>query len=403
MENDIKIQSGKDFLRCYPSSFILLINDNIDQAKKQLLNMGLVPAGKEGLEWMTEENMKLPHVVIHNNYIYKREVLLDHLQLKKWEIEPGKLLPIAHYSDLLEKYKEEVHRDEQKKKYFSDLCDFERTPQKCWHAVLKDGENLALVPDHVKTPEMCRLAIQTGRKWQNGLSTLIKEIPFAEVCLEELKKMPLDRPIEILDKAGYIRPEVMNDEIADYLVSKVVGQSLNVIPVHLQTKERIEKAVEVSGSFSLLRNVRKDMLTPELYLKAAKHSWISFCYIPPKNCTPEICLEVAIRFKDAFEPARVPMAVRSGSNIYSLFRTLENATKSSDYTVEQMKDLYNGKPLTVKNVHTDYQVHDNCVITFDKKHKQLLCRPVQKQTQEQVEKPMRKLQKTNMTPQKRKI
>ena len=46
MENDIKIQSGKDFLRCYPSSFILLINDNIDQAKKQLLNMGLVPGNK---------------------------------------------------------------------------------------------------------------------------------------------------------------------------------------------------------------------------------------------------------------------------------------------------------------------------------------------------------------------
>ena len=45
MENDIKIQSGKDFLRCYPSSFIILIKHNIVQANKQKLNMGLVTAG----------------------------------------------------------------------------------------------------------------------------------------------------------------------------------------------------------------------------------------------------------------------------------------------------------------------------------------------------------------------
>lgn len=66
---------------------------------------------------------------------------------------------------------------------FQSNFDYEHTPQECLDAVRYDGTNISLVPDSLKTSEMCRIAIETSRL--DGISgeSILRHIPFSDVCL----------------------------------------------------------------------------------------------------------------------------------------------------------------------------------------------------------------------------
>ena len=172
---------------------------------------------------------------------------------------------------------------------------------------------------------------------------------------------------EIYGVATAIRPEVMNDAIADYLLP-IDGKCLSLLPVHLQTPERMNVAVETSGISAIDRGgVKESLRTPEIYVGCTAHSWQSFAMIPWAERSPEICLLAKKLYPEqtAKRPDLIPESVKNGCNVYSLCKMMEVRT-GEKFTYQQMTDFYNGKPLDVKRMETPDGVQKDKAVRFDK-------------------------------------
>lgn len=119
------------------------------------------------------------------------------------------------------------------------MCRHERTAEVCRAAIEEDGWQLENVPEEMKTPELCRRALDTGADLGNEHLGLLHYIPFPDVCLDVLKECHESGMTDIYEVATAIRAEVMNDAIADYLLP-IDGKCLSILPVHLQTPERVK-------------------------------------------------------------------------------------------------------------------------------------------------------------------
>lgn len=127
------------------------------------------------------------------------------------------------------------------------ICRHDRTAEVCRAAVEEDGWQLENVPEELKTPELCRKALETEAGFGNDFHRgLVQHIPSPEVCMEVLKECRENNPEELYGVAVAIRPEVMNGEMADFLLS-LDGRCISILPVHLQTPERVRVAVENVG------------------------------------------------------------------------------------------------------------------------------------------------------------
>lgn len=247
------------------------------------------------------------------------------------------------------------------------MCRHERTAEVCRAAIEEDGWQLENVPEEMKTPELCRRALDTGADLGNEHLGLLHYIPFPDVCLDVLKECHTGGMTDIYEVATAIRPEVMNDAIADYLLP-IDGICLSILPVHLQTPERVKLAVETSGTFAIERGgVPKSLLTPEVYVGCAAHSWQSFAMIPWAERSPEVCLMTKVLYPELLEkrPELVPESVKNGCNVYSLCQMMELRT-GEKFTYQQMTDFYNGKPLNIRRMETPDGVQKDKAVKFDK-------------------------------------
>ncbi len=247
------------------------------------------------------------------------------------------------------------------------ICRYERTAEVCRAAIEEDGWQLEHVPEEVKTPELCRRALDTGADLGNEHLGLLHYVPFPDVCLDVLKECHTGGMTDIYEVATAIRPEVMNDAIADYLLP-IDGKCLSILPVHLQTPERVKLAVETSGMFALERGgVRDSLKTPEIYVGCAAHSWQSFSMIPWAERSPEVCLMARVLYPELLEkrPELVPESVKNGCNVYSLCKMMELRT-GERFTYQQMTDFYNGKPLNVRQMDMPDGMRRNQEVKFDK-------------------------------------
>ena len=119
------------------------------------------------------------------------------------------------------------------------ICRHDRTAEVCRAAVEEDGWQLENVPEEMKTPELCRKALETEAGFGNDFHRgLVQHIPSPEVCMEVLKECRENNPEELYGVAVAIRPEVMNGEMADFLLP-LDGRCISILPVHLQTPERL--------------------------------------------------------------------------------------------------------------------------------------------------------------------
>lgn len=247
------------------------------------------------------------------------------------------------------------------------ICRYERTAEVCCAAIEEDGWQLEHVPEEVKTPELCRRALDTGADLGNEHLGLLHYVPFPDVCLDVLKECHTGGMTDIYEVATAIRPEVMNDVIADYLLP-IDGKCLSILPVHLQTPERVKLAVETSGTFALERGgVRDNLKTPEIYVGCAAHSWQSFSMIPWAERSPEVCLMARVLYPEQLEkrPELVPESVKNGCNVYSLCKMMELRT-GEKFTYQQMTDFYNGKPLNVRQMDMPDGIQKDKAVKFDK-------------------------------------
>ena len=85
-------------------------------------------------------------------------------------------------------------------------------------AVKAWGYNLESVPEGLKTKEMCREAFDASPDLGYEHCAILAYIPFPDVCLDMLKDS-IGGP-EMTDLASALRPEVIDKEIADFLVGQ---------------------------------------------------------------------------------------------------------------------------------------------------------------------------------------
>lgn len=260
------------------------------------------------------------------------------------------------------------------------MCRHERTAEVCRAAIEEDGWQLENVPEEMKTPELCRRALDTGADLGNEHLGLLHYIPFPDVCLDVLKECHTGGMTDIYEVATAIRPEVMNDAIADYLLP-IDGICLSILPVHLQTPERVKLAVETSGTFAIERGgVPKSLLTPEVYVGCAAHSWQSFAMIPWAERSPEVCLMTKVLYPELLEkrPELVPESVKNGCNVYSLCQMMELRT-GEKFTYQEMTDFYNGKPLNIRRMETPDGVQKDKAVKFDKEKQDFSFSPIRQE------------------------
>lgn len=260
------------------------------------------------------------------------------------------------------------------------MCRHERTAEVCRAAIEEDGWQLENVPEEMKTPELCRRALDTGADLGNEHLGLLHYIPFPDVCLDVLKECHTGGMTDIYEVATAIRPEVMNDAIADYLLP-IDGICLSILPVHLQTPERVKLAVETSGTFAIERGgVPKSLLTPEVYVGCAAHSWQSFAMIPWAERSPEVCLMTKVLYPELLEKRSelVPESVKNGCNVYSLCQMMELRT-GEKFTYQQMTDFYNGKPLNIRRMETPDGVQKDKAVKFDKEKQDFSFSPIRQE------------------------
>lgn len=247
------------------------------------------------------------------------------------------------------------------------ICRYERTAEVCRAAIEEDGWQLENVPEEMKTPELCRRALDTGADLGYEHLGLLHYIPFPDVCMDVLKECHTGGMTNIYEVATAIRSEVINDAIADYLLP-LDGKCLSLLPVHLQTQERAKLAVETSGIFAIERGgVKESLLTPEVYVGCAAHSWQSFAMIPWAERSPEVCLMAKILYPEMLKkrPELIPESVHNQNSIYTLCETMERLT-GEKFTYQQMSDFYHGKPLNVKRMETPDGIQKDKAVKFDK-------------------------------------
>ena len=266
--------------------------------------------------------------------------------------------------------KKNRHMEQEERMYqvlLEMICRHDRTAEVCRAAVEEDGWQLKNVPEEVKTPELCRKALETEAGFGNDRFRLIQHIPSPEVCMEVLKECRENNPEELYGVAVAIRPEVMNGEMADFLLP-LDGRCISVLPVHLQTQKRVLVAAETSGMSAVGRGgVPKSLLTPEVYVRCAAHSRESLMMIPWAERSPEVCLMATTKYPDWVRNHLefVPESVHNQDSVYTLNSLMESLT-GEKFSYRQMTDFYNGKPLNVKRMETPDGVQKDKAVKFDK-------------------------------------
>lgn len=356
-----------------PGVYLLNIDMGCEQAKEEFKRMGFTDGEKQDFQRFTPQALSVTplwlvwHGTIHNGNM----LLKSDEELIPLGISSKTELPIRRLSELVREYNHRTgkYQNETENEDYSleRLCRFERTSEKCMAAVRQDGWELAHVPEEVKTREMCRLALDNSADLAYENLELLHYVPFPDICLEYIRANNGCGDVELPEILSALAPGVIDSRIADYAIEQD-GRCLGVLPAHLQTVERAEKAVKEAGTEALAgEKVRAELKTEGLYRKCAEHSWMSFALLPKAERSPEICLLAAKLYpqETAQRPDLIPESVKNGCNVYSLCKMMEART-GEKFTYQQMMDFYNGKPMNVRRMEMPDGVQKDKAVKFDK-------------------------------------
>jgi hypothetical protein len=356
-----------------PGVYLLNIDMGCEQAKGEFKRMGFTDGEKQDFQRFTPQALSVtPLWLVWHGTIHSGNMLLkSDEELIPLGISSKTELPIRRLSEIVREYSHRTgkYQGETENGDYSleRLCRFERTSEKCMAAVRQDGWELAHVPEEVKTPEMCRLALDNSADLAYENLELLHYVPFPEICLEYIKANNGCGDVELPEVLSALAPGVIDSRIADYAIEQD-GRCLGVLPAHLQTVERAEKAVNEAGTEALAgEKIRAELKTERLYRKCAEHSWMSFALLPKAERSPEICLLAAKLYpqETAKRPDLIPESVKNGCNVYSLCKMMEART-GEKFTYQQMTDFYNGKPLNVRRMEMPDGVQKDKAVKFDK-------------------------------------
>ncbi len=356
-----------------PGVYLLNIDMGCEQAKEEFKRMGFTDGEKLDFQRFTPQALSVtPLWLVWHGTIHSGNMLLkSDEELIPSGISSKTELPIRRLSEIVREYSHRTgkYQGETENGDYSleRLCRFERTSERCMAAVRQDGWELAHVPEEVKTPEMCRLALDNSADLAYENLELLHYVPFPDICLEYIKANNGCGDVELPEVLSALAPGVIDSRIADYAIEQD-GRCLGVLPAHLQTVERAEKAVNEAGTVALAgEKVRAELKTEGLYRKCTEHSWMSFALLPKTERSPEICLLAAKLYpqETAQRPDLIPESVKNGCNVYSLCKMMEART-GEKFTYQEMTDFYNGKPLNVRRMEMPDGVQKDKAVKFDK-------------------------------------
>ena len=175
-----------------------------------------------------------------------------------------------------------------------------------------------------------------------------------------------------------VRWNIIDDRMAEYAVSRD-GYAISSVPVHLQTEKMVcQAAADTYNSALQLKSIRYDLKTEKAYLAGMdKNVPESFLNIPPDKRSAEICLQAEKWYPELLkkQPELIPDIVRNSCNVYSLNHKMEQCT-GTKFSVGQIKKLYDGKALPVKEIWTPKGVMKDVTVSFDKRLKEFNFSPV---------------------------
>lgn len=239
--------------------------------------------------------------------------------------------------------------------------------------VRRNGKALEYVPEGMRTPEICRTALS---KVKHEPAVLLPYVPYPDICLEIMKL--LEGKWRCSDLMRSVRWNIIDDRMAEYAVSRD-GYAISSVPVHLQTEKMVcQAAADTYNSALQLKSIRYDLKTEKAYLAGMdKNVPESFLNIPPDKRSAGICLQAEKWYPELLkkQPELIPDIVRNSCNVYSLNHKMEQCT-GTKFSVGQIKKLYDGKALPVKEIWTPKGVMKDVTVSFDKRLKEFSFSPV---------------------------
>jgi hypothetical protein len=289
-------------------------------------------------------------------------------------------------------------------------------------AIERNGDVLVFVPDSVKTPEMCRLALNnlSGR---NELHEIICDVPFSDVCLEQLKKYDVENadPFGAFMLFGHMNERVMTQEMANLAV-RLDSECFKMVPDRLMTSEMCMEAIKkdwydmrfvpenmitkelceiaMNRSIHAQQLVPERLKTPELYMYSMKVNGMDLEYVPEKFRTPEVCLQAVLSNPDAKE--YVPERFIGDYNIYEFYQgKLKNEfLLARQMSFEQVKKAFIGETVHVSGIKFAKNVTlRDFTLDYDRKSHQINMKVIDNKPEKRFENKIEQPKK----PRKRKI
>ena len=200
---------------------------------------------------------------------------------------------------------------------------------------------------------------------------------YEDIVRRELRTKP-GKLFSREDLMRSVRWNIIDDRMAEYAVSRD-GYAISSVPVHLQTEKMLcQAAADTYNSALQLKSIRYDLKTEKAYLAGMdKNVPESFLNIPPDKRSAGICLQAEKWYPELLkkQPELIPDIVRNSCNVYSLNHKMEQCT-GTKFSVGQIKKLYDGKALPVKEIWTPKGVMKDVAVSFDKRLKEFNFSPV---------------------------
>ena len=239
----------------------------------------------------------------------------------------------------------------------------------CEIAVQKDGRSLEFIPEKLRTPELCELAVKQDGSSLRFIQQKQRTIELCQIAIASNGSSLQYVPNKYITEEFYelavkqngdalvgIPEEFRTKELCELAV-KQNGEALFYVPYELRTKELCEMAVK--QSIYAIMSVPEKLKTLELCEMAVKQDKDAFKYIPNKYKTPQLC-EVVVKQNSDFLRF-VPKELRTPE-------LCELAIKQDGLALEYVPDEYKTKELCEvalqKNKNSIYFIPSH-LITFE--------------------------------------
>lgn len=341
-----------------------------DKRKTECVSFAAVCASAESLSYVPPESMS------------------DRVILSVLDRDGAMLLSVPKERRTEEMYLTAVKNNKGCEAILGELPKNMLTPELCQCAVEASGYNLEFVPEEMKTREMCRTSLYSSADLGYEDCEILQYIPYSEVCLEGLEGYI--NGIDAKELIDLVHPKAFDSSIAGWFVEQE-PQLFKRLPEHLQTEDIAEKAVKSIDRKDLTDLIEDCNKMPKVFQEAVMKEFAS--NLPPNSTLAEVCLEIEKDNPGFWDehPNMLPKNVSEECNVFTLNRKLEKVT-SDHLSVEDVKTLFEGKPLFVEGIKTPQGVLENQYIQFDKKEKILSVspNPTQKETTRQDRSPEHK-------------